>query len=97
LGSWAPDTTRLGANANITVRNSGTITGGNGIAINLGNGNNVIEITGGQITGDIVSGAGAEVGCCAKPPCGEGLGVGVARFCDTASPPLRPPSLRFGA
>jgi autotransporter-associated beta strand protein len=48
----------LGANANITVRNSGTITAGNGIAINLGDGNNVIEITGGQITGDIVSGAG---------------------------------------
>jgi len=48
----------LGADANITVRNSGTITAGNGIAINLGDGNNVIEITGGQITGDIVSGAG---------------------------------------
>src|SRR5262245_60951038 len=48
----------LGANANITVQNSGDINAGNGIAITLGDGNNVIEITGGQINGAIVSGAG---------------------------------------
>ena len=47
-----------GADANITVRNAGTITGGNGIAINLGNGSDVIQITGGQINGAIMTGTG---------------------------------------
>jgi outer membrane autotransporter protein len=48
----------LGGDGNITVRNAGTITGGNGIAINLGNGNDIIEVTGGQINGAIVTGTG---------------------------------------
>jgi hypothetical protein len=56
--SSATDSGVRGANGNITIQNAGTITGGNGIAINLGNGNDVIEVTGGQINGAIVSGTG---------------------------------------
>ena len=52
------DTEGYEADGNITVRNAGTITGGNGIAINLGNGSDVIEVTGGQINGAIVTGTG---------------------------------------
>jgi autotransporter-associated beta strand protein len=58
--SSSTDSGVRGANANITVRNAGTITGGNGIAINLGNGNDIIEVTGGQITGDVVTGTGSD-------------------------------------
>ena len=50
----------LGGDGNITVRNAGTITGGNGTSIQLGNGNNVIEMTGGQLNGDVVTGSGAD-------------------------------------
>jgi autotransporter-associated beta strand protein len=56
--SSATDSDVRGANANITVRNAGTIIGGNGIAINLGNGNDIIQVTGGQINGAIVTGTG---------------------------------------
>ncbi len=47
-----------GGDGGVTVQNAGTITGGNGTAIQLGNGNNVIQVTGGQINGAIVSGSG---------------------------------------
>ena len=50
----------LGGNGNITVRNAGTITGGNGTSIQLGNGNNIIEMTGGQLTGAVATGTGAD-------------------------------------
>jgi autotransporter-associated beta strand protein len=48
----------LGANADITLQNSGNITAGNGVGIQLGDGNNVISIIGGQINGNIALGAG---------------------------------------
>jgi len=54
----ATDSGVRGADANIIVRNAGTITGGNGIAINLGNGNDIIQVTDGQINGAIVTGTG---------------------------------------
>src|SRR5882724_1408599 len=50
----------LGGNGNITVRNAGAITGGNGTAIQLGNGNNIIEMTGGQLNGAVATGTGAD-------------------------------------
>jgi autotransporter family porin len=50
----------LGGDGNITVRNAGTITGGNGTAIQLGNGSNIIEMIGGQIAGAIATGTGAD-------------------------------------
>jgi autotransporter family porin len=50
----------LGGDNGVTVRNAGTITGGNGTAIQLGNGTNIIEMTGGQITGAIATGSGAD-------------------------------------
>ena len=56
--SSSTDSGVRGADANITVRNAGTITGGNGIAINLGNGNDIIQVTGGQINGAIITGTG---------------------------------------
>jgi hypothetical protein len=49
-----------GADGNIVVRNAGVISGGNGIAINLGNGNNTVEVTAGQINGAIVTGTGTD-------------------------------------
>jgi autotransporter-associated beta strand protein len=51
----------LGANANITLQDSGNITAGNGVAIQLGGGNNVVSITGGQINGNIALGAGNDM------------------------------------
>jgi len=56
----ATDSGVRGADANIIVRNAGTITGGNGIAINLGNGNDIIQVTDGQINGAIVTGTGSD-------------------------------------
>jgi autotransporter family porin len=50
----------LGGNGNITVSNASTITGGNGTSIQLGNGNNVIQMTGGQLNGAVVTGTGAD-------------------------------------
>ena len=47
-----------GGDGSIIVRNAGTLTGGNGTAIQLGNGNNMIQITAGQVNGAIVSGSG---------------------------------------
>lgn len=44
----------------ITVRNAGIITGGNGTAIQLNDGNGVIEMTGGAINGAIITGAGTD-------------------------------------
>jgi hypothetical protein len=60
--SSATDSGVRGADANITVRNAGTIGGGNGIAINLGNGNDIIQVTAGQINGAIVTGTGNDPG-----------------------------------
>jgi len=56
----ATDSGVRGADANIIVRNAGPITGGNGIAINLGNGNDIIQVTDGQINGAIVTGTGSD-------------------------------------
>jgi hypothetical protein len=50
----------LGGDGNITVRNAGTITGGNGTSVQLGNGDNIIEMTGGQLNGAVATGAGAD-------------------------------------
>jgi len=50
----------LGGNGNITVRNAGAITGGNGTAIQLGNGNNIIEMTAGQLAGAVATGSGVD-------------------------------------
>jgi outer membrane autotransporter protein len=50
----------LGGDGNITVRNAGAITGGNGTSIQLGNGNNIIEMTAGQLNGAVVTGSGAD-------------------------------------
>jgi autotransporter-associated beta strand protein len=50
----------LGGDGNITLRNAGTITGGNGTSIQLGNGNNIIEMTAGQLNGAVVTGSGAD-------------------------------------
>ncbi|MFG3592826.1 autotransporter outer membrane beta-barrel domain-containing protein [Bradyrhizobium sp. RDI18] len=50
----------LGGDSNVAVRNAGTITGGNGTAIRLGNGNNIIEMTAGQLTGAVVTGTGTD-------------------------------------
>src|SRR5882672_5758065 len=50
----------LGGDGNITVRNAGTITGGNGTSIQLGNGNNIIEMTAGQLNGAVATGSGAD-------------------------------------
>lgn len=50
----------LGGNGNITVRNAGAITGGNGTAIQLGNGNNIIEMTAGQLNGAVATGTGVD-------------------------------------
>ncbi|MBB3545344.1 MULTISPECIES: autotransporter outer membrane beta-barrel domain-containing protein [unclassified Rhizobium] len=49
-----------GSGSNFTVRNAGVILGGNGTAINLPGGTNLIEVTGGAITGDVVTGAGVD-------------------------------------
>ena len=57
--SSAADAGVRGANGNITVRNAGTITGGNGDSILLGNGANTIAMTGGQLNGAVIAGSGA--------------------------------------
>jgi autotransporter family porin len=50
----------LGGDGDITVRNAGVITGGNGTSIQLGNGNNVIEMSAGQLNGAVATGSGAD-------------------------------------
>lgn len=50
----------LGGDGGITVRNAGTITAGNGTAIQLGNGNNVIEMSAGQLNGAVATGTGTD-------------------------------------
>jgi autotransporter family porin len=50
----------LGGNGNITVSDAGTISGGNGTSIQLGNGNNIIQMTGGQLNGAVATGTGAD-------------------------------------
>ncbi len=58
--SSASATGILGSGSNFIVRNAGFITGGNGTAINLPNGKNLIELTNGVITGDVLTGAGVD-------------------------------------
>lgn len=50
----------LGAGSRYTVSNAGIITGGNGTAISLAGGVNTINVTGGAITGDVLTGAGVD-------------------------------------
>lgn len=50
----------LGAGSRYTVSNAGIITGGNGTAISLAGGVNTINVTGGTITGDVLTGAGVD-------------------------------------
>ena len=50
----------LGAGSRYTVSNTGIITGGNGTAISLAGGVNTINVTGGAITGDVLTGAGVD-------------------------------------
>jgi outer membrane autotransporter protein len=50
----------LGSGSNFRVSNAGTIVGGNGTAIQLIGGTNFIDVTGGEITGDVLTGAGVD-------------------------------------
>ncbi|WON76142.1 autotransporter outer membrane beta-barrel domain-containing protein [Serratia sp. UGAL515B_01] len=79
----------LGGNGGIILRNSGTISAGNGIAIELGSGNNLIEWNAGQIVGTIIGGTGndtlilrdlADTELVSTPLIDEGQGVGQLIF-----------------